>query len=80
MFDDLSLEPDVAAFMEKLKSVHRTDEQEYDKLAAMMLEAAACILDQERFHLALCAMPEDFALAFCKSLIAFLCKTMSHEA
>lgn len=80
MFDDLIMEPDVAAFKEKLKSVHRTDEQEYDKLVAMMLKAAACVLDPERFRLALCAMPEDFALAFCKSLIAFLRKTMSHEA
>ena len=80
MLDELNLENALTEFAEKLAFIEQRDKQEFDRLAELVRKAIDCTNEQERFHRVLDAMPEDFALAFCKFILAVLLPSVNSKA
>ena len=80
MMDDLTLENALIELPEKLNYLEQTDKQEFERMAGLTREAVEHIVEQEHFHRLLDAMPEDFALALCRFVLAVLPPALSGEA
>lgn len=72
MMDDLNMENALIELPEKLNYLEQTDKQEFNRLAGLGIEALEHISEQEHFIRLVNEMPKDFALAFCKFVIAVL--------
>lgn len=80
MLDTMNLENALIELPEKLNYLEQTDRQEFKRLAGLAREAVEHIGEQEHFHRLLDAMPEDFALALCRFVLAVLLPALSVEA
>ena len=72
MMDDLNLENALIELPEKLNYLEQTNKQEFNRLAGLGLEALEHISEKEHFLRLVNEMPNDFALAFCRFVIAVL--------
>ena len=72
MMDELNMENALIELPEKLNYLEQTDKQEFKRLAGLGIEALEHISEQEHFIRLVNEMPKDFALAFCKFVIAVL--------
>ena len=72
MMDELNMENALIELPEKLNYLEQTDKQEFNRLAGLGIEALEHISEQEHFIRLVNEMPKDFALAFCKFVIAVL--------
>lgn len=72
MMDDLNLENALIELPEKLNYLEQTDKQEFKRLSGLGLEALEHISEKEHFLRVINEMPNDFALAFCRFVIAVL--------
>ena len=70
MLDTMNPENALIELPEKLNYLEQTDKQEFEWLAGLAREAVEHIGEQEHFHRLLDAMPEDFALALCRFVLA----------
>ena len=80
MLDTMNPENTLMMFSEMLNRLEQTDRQEFKRLAGLAREAVEHIGEQEHFHRLLHAMPEDFALALCRFVLAVLPPALSGEA
>lgn len=80
MLDTMNPENALMMFTEMLNRLEQTDKQEFERLAGLTREAVEHIGEQEHFHRLLHAMPEDFALALCRFVLAVLLPALSGEA
>ena len=80
MLDTMNPENALMMFPEMLNRLEQTDRQEFKRLAGLAREAVEHIGEQEHFHRLLHAMPEDFALALCRFVLAVLLPALSGEA